>query len=39
MANQILAWCIYFVHMANQIHEELENGWPFQIFNLHCTLL
>ena len=24
-------WFIHFVHMANQIHEELENGWPFHI--------
>ena len=28
---KISAWCIHFVRVANQIHEELENGRPFQI--------
>jgi len=34
---KISAWCIHFVHMANQIHEELEK-WPTISNFLFCTL-
>ena len=38
MANQISAWCIHFVQVANQIHEELEKWLTISIF-LFCSAL
>jgi len=34
---KMLAWCIHFVHMANQIHVELEKWLTISNF-LFCTL-
>ena len=34
---KVSTWCIHFVHMANQIHEELEK-WPTISNFLFCAL-